>query len=185
MTPQTVKMQLALMSTVVVASSFVGSAATTVWERPTQSPNVDASKISIPSSSMKPGVSPTRVTLTPEAAGGSKEVVMAKLVTIERLQDGWDGPGSLAVKPIAFQGYRDLVDRFLQVPVELEPMPTPRGGLRMEWDRGEYSYVAEIEGDGGMFLCAIGPTESDDYELELEKFDVQKLLDLYRGLTIA
>lgn len=110
---------------------------------------------------------------------------MAKLATIARLQDGWDGPGSSAVKRIAIEGYRELTGLFAQMPTELEPMPTPAGGLRMEWDRGESSYVAELEGDGGMYLCMIGPVESDDYELELDRFDAKKFLDFYQGLTIV
>ncbi|WP_395705254.1 hypothetical protein [Rhodococcus ruber] len=110
---------------------------------------------------------------------------MAKLVTIERLRDGWDGPGSVAVKSVAVRGYREFIDRFPRVPADLEPMPTPTGGLRMEWDRGEYSYVAEIEGNGGMFLCMIGPTESDDFEVELDWVDTDRLVDFYRGRSIG
>lgn len=110
---------------------------------------------------------------------------MSRLAAIERLQDGWDGPGSVAVGSVAFREYRAFVDRFPRTPADLEPMPTPTGGLRMEWDRGASSYIAEIERDGGMFLCFLGPDENDDFEVELNAADIDMLVNFYEGRTIG
>ncbi len=105
--------------------------------------------------------------------------MLSKLDAISRLQDGWDGPGSSHVGPPILEAYRYLVSRLSAPSADLEPMPTPSGGIRMEWDRGDTNYVVELEPGGGMFLCSIGPTPDDDFEFEAERVDINTVIDFY------
>lgn len=111
---------------------------------------------------------------------------MSKLDSLVSLKDGWDGPSSVAVSKQALGAY----GRFIQLlgprlRMDAEPMATSNGGIRMEWERGVYSYVAEIEGNGGMFLCRLGPTPEDDREVELPYTDLGVLVQFFEAGTVV
>lgn len=104
---------------------------------------------------------------------------MAKLLEIERLADGWAGPGSRAVIGSALNAYRGFIARLGSTPDEVEPFPTFVGGIRIEWDRDESSYIAEL-GPEGTFLCYLAEREEDDYEEQLDEIDIDRLVTFYR-----
>ncbi|MBF6515541.1 hypothetical protein IU421_14810 [Nocardia cyriacigeorgica] len=109
---------------------------------------------------------------------------MAKLNYLMTLPAGWDGPGSQAVTDQAAHAFAQLLKVLpASLTADAEPMATPDGGLRMEWDRGMYSYVAELLGNGGMYLCALGP--DDDADLESDDANIATLLRFFEDGTIA
>ncbi len=105
---------------------------------------------------------------------------MTRLSELMELPNGWDGPGSRKIERAAYEGYLAFAQQFDNMPAELEPIPTTGGGLRLEWDRGDFGYVAEIDADG-LFMCVVGPDAADDYEQELSGVDTQALLRFYLG----
>ncbi|MCV7385378.1 hypothetical protein [Mycolicibacter longobardus] len=111
---------------------------------------------------------------------------MSRLDSLLSLTDGWDGPGSISVSKQALTNYTHFIDLLgPRVRLDAEPMATPNGGIRMEWDRGENSYVAEIEGNGGMFLCKLGSSPIDDREIELPYTDFDLLIQFFEVGTIV
>ncbi len=111
---------------------------------------------------------------------------MSRLDSLLSLRDGWDGPGSISVSKQAFLNYSRFIELLgPRLRMDAEPMATPSGGLRMEWERGRNSYVAEIEADGGMFLCRLGPTPDDDREIELPYADLDALVQFFEVGTVA
>lgn len=125
----------------------------------------------------------TDTTQSQQVRPAAEGVVMAKLAEIEQLHDGWYGPGSKAVSRKAIDAFRSLVNLFprnLDI-AEIEPMPTPRGGLRMEWDRGDLSFVAELREVESIYLCVIGDSEENDRDAEYAGLDnVQRIVSFYR-----
>jgi len=110
----------------------------------------------------------------------ARRAVMSRLDSLVALKDGWDGPNSVAVSNQAFMNYTRFLDLLgPRLRIDAEPMATPSGGIRMEWERGPYSYIAEIEGNGGMFLCRLGPTPDDDREIELPYVDLRALAQFF------
>lgn len=111
---------------------------------------------------------------------------MSRLDSLLALTDGWDGPGSISVSQQALINYTQFIELLgPRLRIEAEPMATPKGGIRMEWDRGENSYVAEIEGNGGMFLCKLGASPLDDSEIELPYTDFSLLVQFFEAGTIV
>jgi hypothetical protein len=116
----------------------------------------------------------------------AREGVVAQLRSLRALPDGWDGPSSWAIRDAPVRSYVALIQKLGQdLLQEAEPMATPDGGLRMEWERGPYSYVAELQGDGGMYLCVLGPTASEDHDAEFAAAEVSKLVRFFEDGTIA
>lgn len=103
---------------------------------------------------------------------------MAKYATLARLEDGWDGPESLSPRPHVMSAYRQFMEL---VPPRLlpdaEPMAMADGGLQLEWDRGDWSYIAEIEPTGHLYVCALGPEEFQDEDRTIPGYDLDALLD--------
>jgi len=111
---------------------------------------------------------------------------MSRLETLMSLREGWDGPSSVAVTGLAHANYNEFIRALgIDIHPDVEPMATPSGGIRMEWERGDYTYIAEIQGDGGLYLCALGPTPTDDRDVELKTMDVRKLTRFFRDGTIG
>ena len=105
---------------------------------------------------------------------------MSHLADLERLQDGWNGPGSKAIHPCAFANFATLVAVFeCRIPGDLEPMASFAGGLALEWDRGPESFFADLEPDGSLYLCHVGPKVSDDTDHTYPVFDAQLLKRFY------
>ncbi|MFV9634859.1 hypothetical protein [Mycobacterium neumannii] len=111
---------------------------------------------------------------------------MSRLDSLLALRDGWDGPNSIAVSKQALMNYTRFIDLLgPRLRMDAEPMATPGGGIRMEWERGPYSYIAELEGNGGMFLCRLGQTPDDDREIELPYTDLRMLMEFFEGGTVV
>ncbi|MFA1703044.1 hypothetical protein ACDT10_08985 [Mycobacterium intracellulare] len=111
---------------------------------------------------------------------------MSRLDSLVALKDGWDGPNSVAVSKQALLNYTRFIDLLgPRLRVDAEPMATAGGGIRMEWDRGAYSFIAEIEGNGGMFLCRLGPRPEDDREIELPYTDLGVLAQFFEAGPIV
>jgi hypothetical protein len=129
--------------------------------------------------------------LTPTKTGVSdvgavRRVVVSQLDSLLSLKDGWDGPNSVAVTNEALGGYsRFILLLGSRLRVDAEPMATPNGGIRMEWERGGDSYIAEIEGNGGTFLCKLAATPDDDREVELPYTDLDALVQFFEDGTVV
>ncbi|WP_336793035.1 hypothetical protein [Gordonia malaquae] len=106
---------------------------------------------------------------------------MAKLEQIAELPDGWNGPHSKAVGIPVQNQYVAFIARFDPVSLDFEPMPTPAGGIRMEWERTDFDCVAEFRPDGGIYLCALGESEDTDIEVYVpSSHGIDRLLEFYR-----
>ena len=111
---------------------------------------------------------------------------MSRLDSLLALRDGWDGPNSIGVSKQALMNYTRFIDLLGPgLRMNAEPMATPTGGIRMEWERGPYSCVAELEGNGGMFLCRLGTTPDDDREIELPHADLRLLVQFFEVGTVV
>lgn len=105
---------------------------------------------------------------------------MALLSDLERLRDGWDGPGSKAIHPRVFAAYANLVAEFDGgVPAELEPTADHAGGIVLEWVRPFDAYSATIEAGGGLYLCHLARSEADDQDRAYPLFDAAVLKAFY------
>lgn len=107
---------------------------------------------------------------------------MSRLADLAELKDGWNGPHSKAIRPRAIAAYIALTAAFDgRVPRALEPMSWDNGGIKLEWDRGEWTYFADLEPDGGMCLCKIGPLgdDSGDEDRTYPIFDAAILKRFY------
>ena len=109
---------------------------------------------------------------------------MAELETLRNLVPGWDGDGSLPIPGETFDRYLRFVrlvpfDRL----ADAEPFGTRDSALRMEWDRGEESFSAEIQADGSLYLCRLAADPDDDEDLEIP-FDHDVLMSFFRSGTI-
>lgn len=111
---------------------------------------------------------------------------MSRLEALADLKDGWNGPRSKAIHPRAFANYAALVAVFDdRIPRALEPMPWDDGGVNLEWDRGEWTYFADIQPGGGMYLCKVGPVDDDSQDedhtyLEFDAAIVRKFYETGR-----
>ena len=97
--------------------------------------------------------------------------VLSRLEQLRALDDGWMGAGSVKPKSHLMEQARRVLERLESVPEAFDPTPLPDGGLRFEWSRGAVNYVAEIESDGGFFMCVLAEDAVDDTESQLPEFD--------------
>ena len=111
-----------------------------------------------------------------------------RLGSIAALGDGWNGPHSRAVTEVAKRNFGTFVRSIgPDLRPDAEPLPTEDGGIRMEWDGpGSRSFIAELQGDGGLYLCVLGPTPSDDADIELAagSWTHDRLTEFFREGTI-
>ncbi len=107
---------------------------------------------------------------------------MAKLADLERLQDGWDGPGSKAIPAAVIDAYVNLVEAFgSPVPADLEPSAGSDGSISLGWNwNEEFYFEAELTPDGGLYLCAFGAREADDEQRTYPVFDAAVLRRFYQ-----
>ena len=110
---------------------------------------------------------------------------MATLSSLRQLPEGWDGPGSRPVQEKVSAIYEEFISSLGGARLlDAEPMATHDGGVRMEWDRGDVSYVAEFEATGGMYMCAIG--DEEDVDLELGHVDLSAMREFFEtGAILA
>lgn len=105
---------------------------------------------------------------------------MAKLVALQRLQEGWSGAGSRPIHPDVISAYSTFVEPFgVHVPLDLEPIALEDGGIALEWDRDEFHFEVEIRANGSLYLCRLGATEDDDDDRTYENFDAESLKEFY------
>jgi hypothetical protein len=130
-----------------------------------------------------------RILVSHSLEGGANEartrqLVGRKISQVWALSDGWRGPGSLAPSLAARELYMSAVQvlppRCLAA---AQPTPTADGGIHMEWTRGEWSYAAEIDIDGGLILNVFAPDENEDDERIVEEPKPNDLVDfICRGV---
>jgi hypothetical protein len=116
----------------------------------------------------------------------TREEIVTRLRSLAELRDGWDGPNSRAPLEAPVCSYLELVESLgLDVRSEIEPMASPDGGLRIEWDRGSCTYIAELQGDGRMYLCVLGDIDSDDHDATFASVDMPALVRFIQDGTIV
>lgn len=102
----------------------------------------------------------------------AREIILDRLKTLFGLRPGWAGPGSAALSPQAWVNYEHLLTSLgHRVDTRAEPIGTPGGGIRLEWERYGDQFIAEIEPEGGLYLCVLrkeGPRA--DAEAEVPEF---------------
>ena len=99
---------------------------------------------------------------------------MAQLDYLIKLKDGWDGPDSRAISPVAISNYICTIQALEEVHEDFdEPMGTTSGGIRLELSRDDLSMILEYEFDGTVWLYSErdGKTIAD----RTIAFDVQKV----------
>ncbi|MET8648482.1 hypothetical protein [Nocardia aurea] len=105
---------------------------------------------------------------------------MTALSALAELRDGWDGPGSKAIPTRMFASYASLAAEFGgRIPADLEPMAGHDGGIRLEWSRPPEHFSADIEPDGGLYLCRLAESDGDDEERQYPAFDRAVLRRFY------
>ncbi|PYE14632.1 hypothetical protein DFR67_11293 [Williamsia limnetica] len=125
---------------------------------------------------------------TPGAAdpNETKRSLDAQLEHVLGLEDGWQGPDSLAPTPAArefFEKYFDGLQSSYWT--ESTPTATPAGGLHMEWSRDGSDYSADILAGGQLLLKVVAPTATDNAELHIEEPTTAMLRKfIMRGLPI-
>jgi hypothetical protein len=111
----------------------------------------------------------------------------SRLASLSLLEAAWNGPSSKALTETAKQNYSEFL-RLLGADVRLdaEPVPTEDGGVRMEWDGSGRSYIAELQGDGALYLCVLGAAPQDDADTELRanEWTMDRLLAFFRDGTL-
>jgi hypothetical protein len=107
---------------------------------------------------------------------------VSRLADIAQLREGWNGPASQPIHPRAIAAYVALSAAFDgRLPAALEPFPWVDGGLCLEWDRHGWTYFADLQPDGGMWLSRIqfGEDDSEDEEHTYPLFDAVVLKRFY------
>lgn len=131
---------------------------------------------------------PTAIGTTVINTAAVSGFLSSRLNSLAALGDGWHGPNSRAVTEAATRNFSSFVHLLgPDVRPDAEPIPTEDGGIRMEWDGpGSRSFIAELQGDGGLYLCVLGPTSSDDADVELAAGDwtQDRLTHFFREGTI-
>lgn len=110
-------------------------------------------------------------------SGIRSERVKTRLRDIAALSSGWLDPQSQPVSRTVMAQAWTLVERLNSLPEQFTPAPLPDGGLRFEWSVGLVDYIAELEADGGMYLCALDESSDDDIDFESPIIDEDKFLN--------
>ncbi|WKN53748.1 hypothetical protein HJ581_0008050 [Rhodococcus opacus] len=173
-----VLLSMATAGSVMFAPSFV-TAAPALRVEPLLAPKSVGSYSSPSTTTTKVFAVRAHTTVGRNVEQSPEAVVMAKLVTLQRLEPGWDGPGSRGLLPEVESIYRKFVEMLpARLLADAEPIATHDGGIRMEWDRDASSYVAELEASGGMYLCVLGGAD-EVRDVELDHFDLETLVDFF------
>jgi hypothetical protein len=94
----------------------------------------------------------------------------SRIAEVWQLEDGWQGPDSLAPRPEAkefYEIYREgLPSSYWN---ESAPSATPDGGLHLGWERSDLTYSADILPGGELVLQVTAPSEADNAELRLDQ----------------
>lgn len=104
------------------------------------------------------------------------DALIERIDVLTALEDGWMGPHSLAIRPAVKSSVEDAIRHLQLVPNGLATAPLPDGGVRFEWARGPVEYVAEVEADGGLYLCVLPEASDEDVDKQLNVFDKESFL---------
>jgi hypothetical protein len=107
----------------------------------------------------------------------SRKALDERLSYIEGLDDGWLDADSKAVLPDVMASAKEALNKVKKLPDGFTPAPLPDGGLRFEWAQGSTEYVAEIESDGGLYLCLLPESSENDDEKQLDTFDLESFVN--------
>lgn len=102
-----------------------------------------------------------------------EEVLAERLRELSRLSDGWMGPDSVGPLLKVSETSHDLLFRLESVPENMAVAPIPDGGIRFEWRKDSIDFVAEVEADGGLYLCALPENSRDDWDIQYEKVNAE------------
>lgn len=109
--------------------------------------------------------------------GQRGERLRERLHAIEGLTAGWLDSQSQAVSGTIMSRAWAMVGKLRSIPDNFTPAPLPDGGLRFEWSNGLVDFVAELEFDGGMYLCALDESSEDDIDFESPIMDEDMFLN--------
>lgn len=98
-----------------------------------------------------------------------------KLASLSRLEPGWNGPGSVVVSASAIDAARILANSATTPPQMI--VPTPFGGVQLEWHRGGRSVEIDIDQTGTYSAFA------SDILRTGQAAEVNGLLDWFDGLS--
>lgn len=98
-----------------------------------------------------------------------EEELMERLQDLLMLNDGWMGPDSLGPLLKVSETTGDLLSRLETIPENMAMAPLPDGGIRFEWRKDSADFVAEVEADGGLYLCILPENSRDDWDIQYEK----------------
>lgn len=116
----------------------------------------------------------------------AKKTLDDQVASVRGLEDGWQGPDSLAPTEAAKAFYESYCDGLQSSYwAEATPTATVDGGIRMEWVRHDTTYSAEISATGHLLLKVVGHHAVDNDELEIDEPAVGQLRRfVMRGLPI-
>lgn len=106
------------------------------------------------------------------------------LEELGKLEDGWLGPGSLALAPSVKQAMVDVLVKHKEGFEGLAMAPLEDGSLRLEMEQGNASYIAEIDPWGGLYMCLLKDFPGGNVAVEAEYFDKDKYLESFTPDTI-
>lgn len=102
-----------------------------------------------------------------------QQELLDRVVHLLELDDGWLGPDSLGPLQSVRESTIELLQQLQVVPANMAAAPLPDGGLRFEWSSGAVEYIAEVEADGGLYLCTLPEASSDDADKQYEKVNAE------------
>lgn len=116
----------------------------------------------------------------------AKKTLDDQISYVRGLEDGWQGPDSLAPSDAAKAFYESYCDGLQSSYwAEATPTATVTGGIHMEWVRHDTTYSAEILANGHLLLNVVGQHVVDKAELEIDDPAVGQLRRfVMRGLPI-
>jgi hypothetical protein len=96
----------------------------------------------------------------------AKALLDANIEKLWALEDGWQGPDSVAPGDAAKKFFEEYWDGLASSYwTESTPSATAEGGLHMEWDRDTRHYAADILPRGELQLTVTAPSKADNAEL--------------------
>ncbi|MBM4516555.1 hypothetical protein GS532_17645 [Rhodococcus hoagii] len=110
-----------------------------------------------------------------------REAHLSKLSALAALAAGWDGPDSQPLSDASASHFEEFLTRVAGGrSSDAEPMLTDEGFIRLEWRSAGYSYAAELGADS-LYMCALAPSSADDADVELDTFDLERLVHFFES----
>lgn len=95
---------------------------------------------------------------------GADPILMSRLDELNRLHDGFLGPGSVA-PDAAVLGKLRLLGGTWNSAVRVVPLHS--GSVALEWNEGSTEFTAEIQSDEKLFLCIDDSRDDEPREIEI------------------